>query len=70
MTLKPIRNRLIASAAASFALTDQAAFADEDHESKEAWRLFITDHSQPVVRAIGFETARNSAATISRVTPP
>jgi YVTN family beta-propeller protein len=55
MTSKITRNRLLAAAAACFALLGHVAFA-EDHETKEAWRLFVADHTQPVVRAIDFAT--------------
>ena len=57
MTLKITRNRLLAAAAAGFALLGHGAFA-EDHETKEAWRLFVADHTQPVVRAIDLESGK------------
>jgi hypothetical protein len=57
MTLKTTRTRLLAAAAACFALVGQAAFA-EDHQHKKAWRLFVADHTQPLVRAIDFESGK------------
>ncbi|WP_411034048.1 zinc metallochaperone AztD [Shinella sp. BYT-45] len=57
MTLKPTRNRLMAAVAAGLALAASSAFAD-DHETKEAWRLFVADHTQPVVRAIDLESGK------------
>lgn len=52
------KNRLLASVAASLLLLVPSAFAAEDHESKEAWRLFVADHTLPIVRAIDFESGR------------
>lgn len=52
------RSRLMTAAAACFVLVAQASFADEDHETKEAWRLFVADHTQPLVRAIDFESGK------------
>ncbi len=37
----------------AFVFAAPGARAD-DHETKEAWRLFVADHTQPVVRAIDF----------------
>ena len=58
MRLTIMRNRFMAAAAASVALAAPAAFADEDHATKEAWRLFVADHTKPVVRVIDFETGK------------
>jgi hypothetical protein len=44
-------------AAAVLTLAAQPVFA-EDHATNEAWRLFIADHTQPVVRAIDFENGK------------
>lgn len=52
------RNRLMAAAATGFVFAASAAFADDDHETKEAWRLFVADHTQPVVRAIDLESGK------------
>lgn len=54
MRLSLTRNRLMTLASATLVLAASAAFADENHETKEAWRLFVADHTQPVVRAIDF----------------
>lgn len=54
MRLSLTRNRLLAAVAASVVLSATGALA-EDHETKEAWRLFVADHSNPVVRVIDFE---------------
>lgn len=51
MRLSLIRNHLLASIAVGIVFAASGAFA-EDHETKEAWRLFVADHTQPVVRAI------------------
>jgi hypothetical protein len=53
MTLSLTRTRLLASIAAGIAFVATGAVA-EDHETNEAWRLFVADHTQPVVRAIDF----------------
>jgi YVTN family beta-propeller protein len=53
MILSPTRARLMAAVASAFVLAAPGARAD-DHETKEAWRLFVADHTQPVVRAIDF----------------
>ena len=58
MNLKITRTRLMAAAAAGFALAASSALADDDHETKEAWRLFVADHTQPVVRAIDMESGK------------
>ena len=34
------------------------ALAEESSDSIKEWRLFVADHSQPVVRAIDFETGK------------
>lgn len=57
MNLTYTRNRLLAAVAAGLALAVQGAAA-EDHETKEAWRLFVADHTQPVVRAIDLESGK------------
>lgn len=57
MSLTFTRNRLMAAVAAGLLLAAQSAFAD-DHETKEAWRLFVADHTQPVVRAIDLESGK------------
>lgn len=57
MNTKTIRHRLLATTA--FAITiATSAMAEDDHQTKEAWRLFIADHTLPVVRAIDFETGK------------
>jgi len=54
MRLSLTRNRLLAAVAASLVFIAPGAFADEDHETKEAWRLFVADHTNPVVRVFEF----------------
>ncbi|MDR6819880.1 hypothetical protein J2X76_005077 [Neorhizobium sp. 2083] len=58
--MRPVhpRARIIAVVAATFFLVGTGAIADEDKETKEAWRLFIADHTHPVVRAIDFSDGR------------
>lgn len=56
MRLSLIRNRLLAAVAVSMVFAAPGAFADDDHEAKAAWRLFVADHTHPVVRAIDFES--------------
>ncbi|MFB9952206.1 zinc metallochaperone AztD [Rhizobium puerariae] len=58
MSLNVTRNRLMAAVAAGLVFVAQATLADDDHETKEAWRLFVADHTQPVVRAIDFESGK------------
>ncbi|WP_322887437.1 zinc metallochaperone AztD (plasmid) [Sinorhizobium medicae] len=53
MTLSLTRAHLMAAVAATLVFTAVGARAD-DHETEEAWRLFVADHTQPVVRAIDF----------------
>ncbi len=57
MSLTFTRNRVMAAVAAGLALAAQSAVA-EDHETKETWRLFVADHTQPVVRAIDLESGK------------
>jgi len=57
MSLTSIHSRLMAAVAAGFALAASGALAD-DHETKEAWRLFVADHTQPVVRAIDLDSGK------------
>ncbi|YCI06686.1 metallochaperone AztD (plasmid) [Ensifer sp. D2-11] len=57
MRLSLTRNRLLAAVAASAVFAATGAFA-EDHETKEAWRLFVADHTKPVVRVIDFEDGK------------
>ncbi|OJF89767.1 zinc metallochaperone AztD [Pararhizobium antarcticum] len=54
MGLSLTRNRLFAAVAACGLIVAPGAFAEEDHAPKEAWRLFIADHTNPVVRVIDF----------------
>lgn len=56
MRLSLTRNRLMAAVAVTVLFVAPGAMADEDHETKEAWRLFVADHTQPLVRAIDFES--------------
>ncbi|KXF75166.1 hypothetical protein ATN84_21090 [Paramesorhizobium deserti] len=58
MRLSLARSPLTAAVAATFVLTAQGALADDDPETKKAWRLFVADHTQPIVRAIDFETGK------------
>lgn len=51
MRLSLIRKHLLASIAVGIAFAAPGALA-EDHATNEAWRLFVADHTQPVVRAI------------------
>lgn len=39
-------------------LASGVAQAEESGDSVKEWRLFIADHTQPVVRAINFETGK------------
>lgn len=54
MRLSLARNRLAAVAALGLILAAPGAFAEEEAETHEAWRLFVADHSDPVVRALDF----------------
>ncbi|WP_029619691.1 zinc metallochaperone AztD [Pseudorhizobium marinum] len=56
MRLFLIRNRLLAAVTVAMVFAAPGAFADDDLESNEAWRLFVADHTNPVVHAIDFET--------------
>jgi YVTN family beta-propeller protein len=58
MGLSLTRNRLLAAVAASVVFAASGAFADEDHATKEAWRVFVADHTNPVVRVIDFENGK------------
>ncbi|MCX8998184.1 zinc metallochaperone AztD [Rhizobiaceae bacterium BDR2-2] len=57
MSLSLAPPRLMAAVATSFLIAAPSALA-EDHDTKEAWRLFVADHAQPVVRAIDFDNGR------------
>lgn len=61
MISKLMRNRLLAAAAIGLALSATTSVAEEEHDRKEAWRLFVADHMLPVVRAIDFETGKELA---------
>ncbi|MGN7295226.1 zinc metallochaperone AztD [Rhizobium sp. SAFR-030] len=58
MRLSLARNRLLAAVAVSMVLAAAGAAAEDDHVSKEAWHLFVADHTNPVVRAFDFETGK------------
>lgn len=58
MRVSLTRNRLTAAFTAIVLLAGCGARADEDHETKEAWRLFVADHTQPIVRAIDFSDGK------------
>lgn len=58
MRLSFTQNGLMAAVAATLALAAQGALAEDDHETRKAWRLFVADHTQPIVRAIDFETGK------------
>lgn len=60
MRLFLARNRLLAAVSVGLVFA-APAFADDDHETKEAWRLFVADHTNPVVRAIDFESGNELA---------
>lgn len=46
------------TAAAALFFTAPLAMAEESRDTRQAWRLFVADHTQPVVRAIDFESGR------------
>lgn len=54
MILSLSRAHLMAAVAVTLVFTAVGARADDHEETKEAWRLFVADHTQPVVRAIDF----------------
>lgn len=58
MRLPLTRNCRLAAMAASLVFAAPGAFADEDHETKKAWRLFVADHTSPIVRVIDFEDGK------------
>ena len=53
-----IRKHLLAAAASVILFAAPHAQAHESHDTNEAWRLFIADHTKPVVRAIDFSTGK------------
>ncbi|MCZ4093330.1 zinc metallochaperone AztD [Sinorhizobium psoraleae] len=55
MRLSLTRNRLLTAVAATLVFAAQGALA-EDNETQAAWRIFVADHTQPVVRAIDFSS--------------
>ncbi|THV23366.1 zinc metallochaperone AztD [Peteryoungia ipomoeae] len=57
MRVPLLRNRLMSAVAIGLVFAAQGAFAD-DHETKETWRLFVADHTDPVVRAIDFDSGK------------
>lgn len=61
MRLSHTRNRLLAAGAASLVFAASGAFAEESHEATEAWRLFVADHTKPVVRVINFADGKELA---------
>ncbi len=52
------RNLLVTAAVAALVFTAPCAMAEENHDTQEAWRLFVADHTQPVVRAIDFASGK------------
>jgi YVTN family beta-propeller protein len=60
MRFAHVRNHLLASIAAGIGFVASGALA-EDHATKQAWRLFVADHTQPVVRAIDFTDGKELA---------
>ncbi|WP_428982418.1 zinc metallochaperone AztD [Pseudochelatococcus contaminans] len=58
MHMKNVRRHLSAAVAAGVLLVSPAVSAHEDHDNKEAWRLVVADHTQPVVRVIDFESGK------------
>ncbi|MFC0219090.1 zinc metallochaperone AztD [Pseudochelatococcus lubricantis] len=61
MNPKSNRARLLAAAAAGVVLAGQMAFAGETGETREAWRLFVADHTRPVVRVLDFDDGKELA---------
>jgi YVTN family beta-propeller protein len=60
MRFAHVHNHLLASIAAGIGFVASGALA-EDHATKQAWRLFVADHTQPVVRAIDFTDGKELA---------
>ncbi len=56
-----LRTRLLAAAAATMVLSAGTARSEDGSETREAWRLFVADHTAPVVRAIDFQTGKEIA---------
>ncbi len=60
----PLQNFLMSALASSLAFAPFAtlnASAEESQDSRTEWRLFVADHSQPIVRAINFEDGKELA---------
>ncbi|MBW6421484.1 metallochaperone AztD [Rhizobium sp. XQZ8] len=56
-----IRSRLLAAAAATIVFGTGASRAEDFTETTKAWRLFVADHTAPIVRAIDFHTGNEIA---------
>lgn len=60
----PLHNFLMSALASSLLFAPFAtlnASAEESQDSRTEWRLFVADHSQPIVRAINFEDGKELA---------
>lgn len=58
MRVSLLRNRLMSAVAIGMVFAAPGAFAEDDHDNNETWRLFVADHTNPVVRAIDFDSGK------------
>lgn len=58
MRVSLLRNRLMSAIAIGMVFAAPGAFAEDDYDTKETWRLFVADHTNPVVRAIDFNSGK------------
>lgn len=58
MDMTTSRRPLFTTVAAALTLAAGMVLADEDQHTREAWRLFVADHTLPIVRAIDFATGK------------
>ncbi|MDP2121196.1 MAG: zinc metallochaperone AztD [Hoeflea sp.] len=56
MRLSLLRNQLLSALAVTTLFLVPGAMADTDQDTTEAWRIFVADHTQPLVRVIDLET--------------
>lgn len=53
-----LRSLRAGAAIAALLLSAGGAMAEEKHDEAEAWRLFVADHTQPVVRVLDLENGK------------
>ncbi len=56
--MKPVTSTVLGTVFSVLALSTIPALAEQKDDSHNVWRLFVADHTQPVVRAIDLESGK------------